>query len=71
MVRDRTDDSAEKRGSGLAGSLRDLRRSLSALFDGYRPERHYMRGPGPKWRAKHALPVPAEAGTLGAVPMPA
>ncbi|SHJ32254.1 hypothetical protein SAMN05444159_0307 [Bradyrhizobium lablabi] len=19
----------------------------------YRPERHYMRGPGPKWRAKH------------------
>jgi hypothetical protein len=25
------------------------------LFDPYRPERHYMRGPGPKWRAKHAL----------------
>ncbi|HEY4774820.1 MAG TPA: hypothetical protein VIH40_08370 [Xanthobacteraceae bacterium] len=24
------------------------------LFDPYRPERHYMRGPGPKWRAKHA-----------------
>jgi hypothetical protein len=21
--------------------------------DRYRPERHYMRGPGPKWRAKH------------------
>jgi len=20
---------------------------------GYQPERHYMRGPGPKWRAKH------------------
>ena len=19
----------------------------------YRPELHYMRGPGPKWRAKH------------------
>ena len=19
----------------------------------YRPERHYMRGPGPKWRQKH------------------
>jgi hypothetical protein len=19
----------------------------------YRPERHYMRGPGPKWREKH------------------
>ena len=24
------------------------------LFDPYRPELHYMRGPGPKWRAKHA-----------------
>ena len=21
--------------------------------DSYRPERHYMRGPGPKWRARH------------------
>jgi hypothetical protein len=26
--------------------------------DVYRPEAHYMRGPGPKWRAKHA-PVSA------------
>ena len=24
-----------------------------ALFDDYRPELHYMRGPGPKWREKH------------------
>jgi hypothetical protein len=24
-----------------------------ALFDAYRPELHYMRGPGPKWREKH------------------
>jgi hypothetical protein len=24
-----------------------------ALFDDYRPEKHYMRGPGPKWREKH------------------
>jgi hypothetical protein len=29
---------------------------LSALFDPYRPELHYMRGPGPKWREKHATP---------------
>jgi hypothetical protein len=21
--------------------------------DSYRPERHYMRGPGPKWQEKH------------------
>jgi hypothetical protein len=26
---------------------------LRALTDPYRPERHYMRGPGPKWRKKH------------------
>jgi hypothetical protein len=23
------------------------------LFSPYRPELHYMRGPGPKWREKH------------------
>jgi hypothetical protein len=23
-----------------------------SLFDSYRPELHYMRGPGPKWRDK-------------------
>jgi hypothetical protein len=23
------------------------------LFSGYKPERHYMRGPGPAWRAKY------------------
>jgi hypothetical protein len=27
------------------------------LFDPYRPELHYMRGPGPRWRAKHAPPA--------------
>jgi len=26
----------------------------AAMFDAYRPELHYMRGPGPKCRAKHA-----------------
>jgi hypothetical protein len=25
----------------------------TSLFDSYRPELHYMRGPGPKWRGKH------------------
>jgi hypothetical protein len=32
---------------------------LSSSWDGpvgrYRPEDHYMRGPGPKWREKHFL----------------
>jgi len=23
------------------------------IFTSYHPEQHYMRGPGPKWRAKH------------------
>jgi hypothetical protein len=23
------------------------------VFDPYRPERHYMRGPGPRWRERH------------------
>ena len=32
-------------------------------FDGYRPELHYMRGPGPKWRAKHGISVPAPVTT--------
>jgi hypothetical protein len=37
-----------------------LRTFVHDLFDDYRPERHYMRGPGPKWREKHA-PKPAQA----------
>ena len=28
-------------------------------FDPYRPELHYMRGPGPAWRAKHKALSPA------------
>jgi hypothetical protein len=27
---------------------------MTKLFAEYRPERHYMRGPGPKWFEKHA-----------------
>jgi hypothetical protein len=39
---------------GLEGAARRWRRLTTSLFDPYRPERHYMRGPGPKWREKHA-----------------
>jgi hypothetical protein len=28
-------------------------RLVRIVGDPYRPELHYMRGPGPKWRAKH------------------
>ena len=41
---------------GLAADLADLVQNLArGLFDTYRPELHYMRGPGPKWHAKHDL----------------
>jgi hypothetical protein len=49
----------------LADSLGVLRNAALGLFHflvgndsarmRYRPEAHYMRGPGPKWREKHGL----------------
>jgi hypothetical protein len=37
----------------MAGIVRMARDLFRGLTDTYRPERHYMRGPGPKWHAKH------------------
>jgi len=34
------------------------RKLMAAWFAPYRPERHYMRGPGPKWREKHPFAAP-------------
>ena len=42
--------------SRVAAKLRGL--ILGALRDSYRPELHYMRGPGPKWRERHATVQP-------------
>jgi len=43
--------------AGLAKPLAELRtfwrQFIAKAFDPYRPELHYMRGPGPAWRAKH------------------
>ncbi|MPZ55134.1 MAG: hypothetical protein GEU91_01305 [Rhizobiales bacterium] len=40
----------------LAAAVRALlRRASVTLLHPYRPERHYMRGPGPRWHAKHDL----------------
>jgi hypothetical protein len=39
-------------GLGKAGEL--WRKFMKELFDRYRPELHYMRGPGPKWGEKHS-----------------
>jgi hypothetical protein len=58
----------------LLAELTDLFRTLSrTLTDGYRPELHYMRGPGPRWRAKHtpAKHTPARHTTVAAVAHPA
>ncbi len=39
---------------GFTAAQRHWRRLVASLNDPYRPELHYMRGPGPKWRLKHA-----------------
>ena len=45
-------------GSATVRAWRSLVSSLHTLIaiDGrtYKPEKYYMRGPGPKWREKHA-----------------
>jgi hypothetical protein len=51
---------------GLTGGVQTLRRAAAklrgliprALTDSYRPELHYMRGPGPKWRQLHGAARP-------------
>ena len=42
----RTAESASDLASVIHNLIMDVR-------DSYRPGLHYMRGPGPKWRAKH------------------
>lgn len=40
--------------SGRIGVIGIVFRAANWIFDPYHPERHYMRGPGPKWHKKHA-----------------
>ncbi|WP_291686930.1 hypothetical protein [Bradyrhizobium sp.] len=42
--------SSGKREPAIRGFWRQF---FLRAFDPYRPELHYMRGPGPAWRAKH------------------
>jgi hypothetical protein len=37
-----------------AAAVNAWRSATANQAGSYRPEAHYMRGPGPKWRAKHA-----------------
>src|SRR5262245_42081806 len=41
------------------------------LIDPYRPELHYMRGPGPRWREKHSGASRSADGTLARSCLPA
>ena len=45
----------------IAGAWRELRKGL---LNTYRPELHYMRGPGPKWREKHCAPHATRSGAV-------
>jgi len=38
---------------GLTAIMTRWNRLFEMVRDPYRPELHYMRGPGPKWHAKH------------------
>jgi len=40
----------------LASRIRQLAEAFRPIWEvrKYCPERHYMRGPGPKWREKHS-----------------
>jgi hypothetical protein len=51
-----TAEKAAQRGrtaSRLDSEFADILRLVKSVIDPYRPELHYMRGPGPKWHAKH------------------
>jgi hypothetical protein len=53
---------AKRRGvsSRPLAAIGDLwRQFCKRAFNPYRPELHYMRGPGPAWRAKHMAVSPA------------
>jgi hypothetical protein len=51
----------------LRSAASSLPTFLGSTWDGpvgrYRPEDHYMRGPGPKWREKHFLDRASSAGS--------
>ena len=50
----KTVPNVSRKGRNLVAELVDMAHNLArSLFDPYRPELHYMRGPGPKWHAKH------------------
>ena len=54
MARTAIARSTRSKGPGFFGDLANFFHGLLRdLADPYRPELHYMRGPGPRWHAKH------------------
>jgi hypothetical protein len=45
----------------ITSVVRDLQRAVTGALDPYRPEQHYMRGPGPKCQAKRGAPAKSAA----------
>jgi hypothetical protein len=75
IVRPRAIAPASARWSAMSGLARKTAETVSDfasvvhnlvmdIRDSYRPELHYMRGPGPKWHAKHR-PWPGSASEVG------
>jgi hypothetical protein len=46
-------DLARKSADSVSDFASVVRNLILDVGDSYRPKVHYMRGPGPKWRAKH------------------
>jgi hypothetical protein len=49
--------------SALGAAVTFVGSSWDGPVGKYRPEDHYMRGPGPKWRAKHFIDRASAGGT--------
>lgn len=48
-------------GGGIVAEIREFwTQFFVQAFSPYRPELHYMRGPGPAWHAKHGDITPAD-----------
>jgi hypothetical protein len=59
--------SKSRKAPRFSRDVAELVGALRSLVDHYRPELHYMRGPGPKWRAKHAPTAPADTVSVPAL----
>jgi hypothetical protein len=59
--------SKSRKAPRFSRDVAELVGALRSLVDHYRPELHYMRGPGPKWRAKHVQSTPADTVSVPAL----